>query len=189
MTVRTNCKGVVMLRIGNLILDSIPGHESSQEEAVGEAEVESETAVVVAGEVAVGGERGGGAVARQEGHGVSSSSSSSSSSGGGGSMAVADYHSVVDPVAVVRSLFQAVASSGEACSRHLVKVVPLQRTCFAGADEIAACLAPLLKLEFQNPIPNNEPASCTFMVQLKRRNNNAVRECAVTDPRLFEIRA
>jgi hypothetical protein len=69
----------------------------------------------------------------------------------------------------VRSLFQGVAATGDPCSRHLVRIVPLQRTCFAGAAEIEEALVPFIREHFHKP--HNR---CTFMVQLKRRNNNAV---------------
>jgi tRNA acetyltransferase TAN1 len=73
----------------------------------------------------------------------------------------------IDPLQVLRALFADVSRTSEARSRHLVRVLPLQRTCFAGAEEITACLAPLLAERLGIAAP-----PCTFMVELRRRNNN-----------------
>jgi len=158
-TVRTNCKGVVMLRIGAPYWDH-EGFPPRPEPAV-------------AASAQGGGDDGGAIEKRKEGGDAEDAATLSKAVAavvtGGGGHGREERDGVVDPLEVVRSLFASVAATGDACSRHLVRLVPLQRTCFAGPDEIAEALQPMLERAF----PKEASSCCTFMVQLKRRNNNA----------------
>ena len=80
-----------------------------------------------------------------------------------------DSPAYVDPLQVVGALFSDLRTTQAPCSRHLVRVVPLQLTCFAGADEILETLEPLVARAFGPGCP-----AVTFMVHLKRRNNHKV---------------
>lgn len=133
MTVRTNCKGVVMLRVGTPYrLDAsatIPNSSATDAAATSAAATRAPTPNTVA---------------------------SGSTKG-----------PLVDPLRVVRAIFGAVEASGQPVSRHLVRLVPLQRTCFAGKAEVLASIAPLLA-ERLAPAPGRAPT--TFNVVVKRRN-------------------
>ena len=71
----------------------------------------------------------------------------------------------VDVVRVAASIFRGVARTGDSCSRQLIRVMPLQWTCFAGLPEVFALLPSVLAAHFG---PQAEPG--TFMVACKRRN-------------------
>lgn len=75
----------------------------------------------------------------------------------------------VDVHGLVNQVYQSVSESGS-CSRLIVRVIPLQYTCFAGPEEIEAQLEPLIKKHFKDSEP------CSYMVVLKRRNNCSVRK-------------
>lgn len=72
----------------------------------------------------------------------------------------------MDVQSIVDKVYESISESGSCC-RLLVKVIPMQYTCFAGPEEIEAQLKPLIEHHFKG-----EP--CTYMVALKRRNNNMV---------------
>jgi hypothetical protein len=73
----------------------------------------------------------------------------------------ADIQGIMDKV------YESINTSGS-CSRLLIKLVPLQYTCFAGLVEIEDQLRPLIKQHFKDSEPS------TYMVALKRRNNGDV---------------
>lgn len=102
----------------------------------------------------------------------------------------------IDSLKVVQAIYESVRTSGKAQSRHLVRLIPLQvapklslslalpecnhvtsnpfimlclsqRTCFAGIEEITTALAPMLV-----PLFGPDAPPCSYMVCLKRRNND-----------------
>lgn len=77
----------------------------------------------------------------------------------------------VDVQSMVDKLYESITETGSCC-RLLVHVMPLQYTCFAGAEEIEAQLKPLIKEHFKDDSP------CSYMVALKRRNNHTVETLA-----------
>lgn len=72
----------------------------------------------------------------------------------------------IDMVRAVCEVLHQVEGSGEPCSRHLVRLVPLQRTCFAGLEEIKEQLPALLEPHFG---PGTPPLA--YKIAVKRRNN------------------
>ena len=72
---------------------------------------------------------------------------------------------------MVSALFEDIARTSTPLSRHVVRCVPLQITCFAGIDEVVAAIAPLLEANF-GP---DQPAR-SFKILINRRNNESVRK-------------
>ena len=139
VTVRTACKGVVMLRIGQ----PYGSGSSSPASASGDAA------------------------------GAAPAAGSDDKTGEDGAR-VASGVPAVDPLRVVRSIFDHIEASGQAVSRHMIRCVPLQRTCFAGPDEIAEALLPLLQ-----PLLGPTARPTSFNVALKRRNNEGFNKDAM----------
>ncbi len=177
-TVRTSCKGVVMVRIG------------------------SQQPLVTRAENGGGGSGSGGGDGDQDGasSGGDSTAASKPTAGSGAAGATTTTTTTttttaatatttttttvvaagavgakfVDVVKVCGSVFRSVAASQEPVSRHVIRFVPLQWTCFAGLPEVFAVLPPLVAAHFG---PGSEPG--TFMVATKRRNNQEFDKDAV----------
>jgi len=72
----------------------------------------------------------------------------------------------IDPVELLREVFRRVQTTGESFSRFIVRVVPLQYTCFADPKEILDYFTPKIAEVFTPSIPKK------FAIHLKRRNNS-----------------
>ena len=68
--------------------------------------------------------------------------------------------------AATKAVLEQVVTSGDSCSRFLVRLIPLQVTCFAGLEEMMTAATGLLEEHFGQGVPNR-----TFMIAMKRRNN------------------
>jgi len=121
-TVRTNCKGVVMLRVGAPVRRFANASSSAGQSA--EPNGEGPTAEVPTVSTSEASEsdtlQKGEAASRHQPWKRSRAQEGSENSTGNSSQAL-QLLPLVDPVAVLRSLFLAVADSKEACSRHVVR--------------------------------------------------------------------
>lgn len=146
MTVRTNCKGVAMLRVGS---------QRTTFESTNKTSEKAHECGKNGTEVNKNGDE-------DERHRPIS-------------IVVAEDAHAVDVVRVARSIFQTVASTRKPCCRHVIRLVPLQWTCFAGLPEVFALLHMILLPHFHGP--GVQPG--TFMVAMKRRNNQDLDRDAV----------
>lgn len=83
---------------------------------------------------------------------------------------VTDAFDVAD---IVRRELERVKASGTARSRHVLRVVPVDAVCFAGAEEIAEAAKPLIEKHFSGDKEQ------TFAISVERRANSEVRRMDV----------
>ena len=78
---------------------------------------------------------------------------------------------------LVKAELERARDSGKTFSRHTLRMLPVETTCFAGIDEIAAAAAPLIEKHFKS----DDEKVTTFAICFDRRANNSVKRMDVID--------
>ena len=64
----------------------------------------------------------------------------------------------IDPATVIAAILRDVVDSGCSRSRHLIRMMPLQATCFASLEDLEVTAKPLIEKHFGSAADSNESA-------------------------------
>lgn len=72
----------------------------------------------------------------------------------------------IDPAAVIAAIMRDVVDSGCSRSRHLIRMMPLQATCFASLEDLELTAKPLIEKRFGSAADSDESAERKVCVGL-----------------------
>ena len=67
----------------------------------------------------------------------------------------------IDPAAVIAAIMRDVVDSGCSRSRHLIRMMPLQATCFASLEDLEVTAKPLIEKHFGSAAGSDARTSST----------------------------
>ena len=82
---------------------------------------------------------------------------------------------VADVAALVKADLERARDTNVTFSRHAMRVVPVETTCFAGVDEIKEACKPLIEKHFKSG------RAQTFAIAFERRSNNTLHRTEVIE--------